>query len=171
MKNVEIKAKIKNLKTLLQFGKILAGREATIIKQHDTFYNAKKGRIKLRRLDAGQAELIFYDRPDVMGPKLCLFEKVNVHPEQLSSMEQLLDTTLGSLIEVKKMRHLFIIGQTRLHIDEVENLGDFMELEVCLEPGQTPEDGDYIAKELMDKLGIQEEDLINCAYADLLMKK
>ena len=69
---------------------------------------------------------------------------------------------------VRKERRLFLVGQTRIHLDRVDNLGDFVELEVVMEPTQTMEDGVDIAYRLMEALGISERDLIDCAYIDLL---
>lgn len=63
---------------------------------------------------------------------------------------------------------MFLIGQTRIHIDKVEDLGNFMELEVVLNQCQTFEDGQQIAKDLQSKLEVKDEDLIDCAYIDLL---
>lgn len=47
-------------------------------------------------------------------------------------MQVVLQRALNKTIEVKKRRLLFMIGQTRIHVDDVEGLGDFMELEVNL---------------------------------------
>lgn len=63
-----------------------------------------------------------------------------------------------------------MVDQTRIHIDSVQDLGNFMELEVVLRPEQTVEDGQVIAKDLQVKLGVKAEDLIDCAYVDLLEK-
>lgn len=64
-----------------------------------------------------------------------------------------------------------MIGQTRVHCDQVENLGDFAELEVVLEDDQSVEYGTKIAKELMTKLEIDDEkNLISGAYMDLILK-
>ncbi len=63
-----------------------------------------------------------------------------------------------------------MVGQTRVHCDHVEGLGDFMELEVQMRDGQTPEEGQQIAEETMKKLDVQKEDLIAGAYIDLLLK-
>lgn len=68
-------------------------------------------------------------------------------------------------------RVLFMVGQTRIHIDMVEDLGNFLELEVVLEAEQTLEDGKKIACDLQNKLGISEGDLIDCAYLDMLLNK
>jgi predicted adenylyl cyclase CyaB len=69
---------------------------------------------------------------------------------------------------MKKTRWLYMVGQTRVHCDTVEGLGDFAELEVVLEDNQSVEDGQLIADDLMEKLGIEKTKLIKCAYMDLL---
>jgi len=70
---------------------------------------------------------------------------------------------------VKKSRSLPLVGQTRAHLDDVDGLGHFMELEVVLEEGQSEREGEAIARDLMEKLGIDNEDLIASAYVDLLL--
>ncbi|ERL89322.1 uncharacterized protein LOC125502501 [Dendroctonus ponderosae] len=170
MPNVEIKAKVSNLSLLLERAEKLAGSEALVLKQHDTFYCTQKGRLKLRRLlDAnGEGELIHYNRPDTEGPKLSQFEKVTIGAQSLNGLHDVLTAALGARTDVRKVRRLFLVGQTRVHIDQVEGLGDFMELEVCLKEGQTVEEAKQVAQGLMDKLGIEKEDLISGAYADFL---
>ena len=78
---------------------------------------------------------------------------------------------LGVLGCVRKTRELFLVGQTRIHLDEVEGLGVFAELEVVLLDGQDPQDGVLIATDLMCELGIRDDDLIDGAYIDLLEKR
>jgi adenylate cyclase class IV len=74
------------------------------------------------------AELIFYDRPNGDGPKLSKYDKCSV-PDG-SQMVSVLSCALGVEGSVSKKRHLFMVGQTRVHFDYVEDLGNFMELEV-----------------------------------------
>ena len=70
-----------------------------------------------------------------------------------------------------KTRHLFMVGQTRVHCDKVEGLGDFMELEVVLSEGEDEAKGVEIANDLMAKLGVRQEDLISGAYMDMILAK
>jgi predicted adenylyl cyclase CyaB len=83
-------------------------------------------------------------------------------------MRQLLDAANGTLGVVKKQRLLYLIGQTRVHLDQVEELGYFVELEVVLEDRQATDDGIMIAQDLMKKLDIREDQLVDTAYFDLL---
>jgi len=79
-----------------------------------------------------------------------------------------LSAALGVVGVVRKRRTLYLIGPTRVHLDEVEGLGDFVELEVVLQPDQDVSDGVATAEDLMQKLGIRPTQLIEKAYIDLL---
>jgi adenylate cyclase class IV len=117
-------------------------------------------------LSPDHGELIFYRREDVAGTKQSHYLIAS-----LSSPDQLL-TALSAAYGVQqtviKTRVLLTVGQTRIHLDEVEGLGSFMELEVVLRENQPPEEGHRIARELMKALEIRESDLLEGAYADML---
>jgi predicted adenylyl cyclase CyaB len=63
---------------------------------------------------------------------------------------------------------LYKIGNARIHVDDVEGLGCFLEIEVVLNQGQTTEEGVAVAEAIMQKLGIDPADLVGEAYIDLL---
>jgi predicted adenylyl cyclase CyaB len=81
---------------------------------------------------------------------------------------EILTETLGRIGTVKKRRTLYLVGQTRVHLDEVEGLGRFIELEVVLRPGQSEAEGLVIAQELLKEFTIAPEDLISRPYFELL---
>jgi predicted adenylyl cyclase CyaB len=85
-------------------------------------------------------------------------------------MLEILSATLGSTRVVRKKRTLYMIGQTRVHLDEVEGLGDFIELEVVLRAGQSDEEGKNIADRLLAEFRIDSKHLIGEAYIDLLTR-
>ena len=110
--------------------------------------------------------MIFYSRPDSAVAKQSDYEITAVaDPESLLSV---LSQALGVTQTVVKTRVLYLVGQTRVHLDSVDGLGDFLELEVVLRPGQDAAQGEAIAADLMDRLGIRDEDLCTTAYADML---
>jgi len=84
------------------------------------------------------------------------------------ALKTALTNALGVRAVVRKQRTLYLVGQTRIHFDRVENLGEFIELEVVLTPGQTFAEGVEIAAKLMRQLEINEQDLVESAYVDLL---
>ncbi|XP_031828759.2 uncharacterized protein LOC116425324 [Nomia melanderi] len=170
MRNIEIKAKVNNPEHLISLTKELTDSDCTIIKQHDTFFKVAEGRLKLRQFEDGSGELLYYIRSNTLGPKLCNYQKTSLNPDACTGIRNILSASNGCIGIVKKTRKLYMIGQTRVHIDEVEGLGTFMELEVVLEDEQDMETGEKIAQDLMAKLNIKNEDLIANAYIDLLLK-
>ena len=72
---------------------------------------------------------------------------------------------------VRKKRLLFLVGRTRIHLDEVEGLGSYMELEIVLAEGDDQDGGEREAANLMQSLGITSGDLVSGAYFDLLEEK
>lgn len=167
-KNVEIKAQVRDLVALEIAAAKLSRSEGELLYQHDAFLRSPKGRLKLRWVN-GCGQLIYYERADEAGPKVSTFSIAPV--ADFDAMRETMAQGLGQLGEVKKRRKLFIVGQTRVHVDQVEGLGDFVELEVCMREGQTVSEGEQIAHELMGNLGISESDLITGAYTDLLAQQ
>jgi predicted adenylyl cyclase CyaB len=164
--NIEIKATVHDLEQLRAVVEKLCGQPGKVIQQHDVFFHVHSGRLKLRFLSEKKGELIYYQRLDTLGPKQSNYSITQTHdPAQLQST---LSQALGILGTVKKTRWLYKTGQTRVHLDRVEHLGDFMELEVVLRPDQMPEEGQDIAYDIMNQLQIQKKDLLACAYIDLL---
>ncbi|KAM4748938.1 uncharacterized protein WCC33_006347 [Rhinophrynus dorsalis] len=168
-RNVEVKARVHDWEHILQVCQQLSNCPGEFIKQRDVFFNSSHGRLKLRDFQDGQGQLIYYERPDLLGPKLSDYSISNT-PDPVG-LEGVLTQALGVRGSVVKQRFLFLVGQTRIHLDRVQNLGDFIELEVVLTESQTAQDGDLIAQHLMNSLGIQNDDLITGAYVDLLQRE
>ena len=164
--NIEIKAEVKDTKKLRALIEKLSEVPGTGISQEDTFFHTTRGRLKLRTLSPEHGELIYYERDDVSGPKRSNYLVYTTSDP--NSLKATLSASLGIRGVVRKQRSLYQVGQTRIHLDEVEGLGTFLELEVVLNPGQSEEKGATIAAELMAQLGIPESDLLEVAYIDLL---
>ena len=164
-RNIEIKARIRDLDRMKALVEPISHSECQVLVQEDVFFHCKHGRLKLRVFADGRGELIYYERSDAEGPKQSNYVISRV-PEP-DTLRQALTLALGVLGVVRKTRLLYLIGQTRIHLDTVEGLGTFLELEVVLRPDQTEEDGRAIADELANRLGIEEDDLISGAYVDL----
>jgi predicted adenylyl cyclase CyaB len=144
----------------------LATSAPVVLRQEDTFYHCPSGRLKLRVLSDVEGELIFYDRPNTDGPKTCEYLICpTTEPRNLASI---LGATMKIRGVVRKKRLLYMVGRTRVHIDEVDGLGSFLELEVVLQPDESMSSGEREAQELMRSLGIRKVDLVSVAYIDLL---
>ena len=165
--NIEIKARARNFEEIKARAESLSDTPMQVIRQEDTFFNTPQGRLKLRLL-GDHAELIYYTRPDQEGPKRSDYHITRSNdPENLKCV---LELACGIRGVVKKTRFLYLVGQTRVHLDNVDGLGQFMELEVVLEEGQGDLEGQKIAEDLMFALGVESTDLINGAYLDLIEK-
>ena len=165
LKNIEIKAKIRDYEKVKRLIEKLCPVPIRTEQQLDTFFNTPKGRLKLRESD-GQSAIIYYDRKDSFEPSQS--DIAISYTENSDTLKSVLSKSLGIRGIVNKNRILYKYEQTRIHLDDVKGLGKFLELEVVLKSNQTSKDGEIIAYELMNKFGIQKSDLIDVAYIDLL---
>ena len=163
---VEIKARCRDLdrarELISGWGAELLGRE----NQTDTFYNVPDGRLKLR-VSSAEKLLIGYHRPDQAGPKHCLVDLCPAeYPERL---DQVLSNRLGVRVVVRKDRERWLLGNVKFHLDRVENLGEFIEIEILGKRGvDSVESLHSVCEEYIHRLGIAPDDLVENAYADLL---
>jgi adenylate cyclase class IV len=165
-RNVEIKARIDNLEAVLPLALACADGPPEAIAQDDTFFACAVGRLKLRVFADGRGELIAYERPDANGPKTSDYAIAPVaDPDALRTT---LARALGIGGRVIKQRTLLRVGRTRVHLDRVEGLGDFLELEVVLRDGESADDGVAVAHDLLRRLRIDPGRLVPGAYVDLL---
>ena len=166
--NIEIKARVSDPAALLTRARKLTGAEPEIILQTDTFFHVETGRLKIREFADGTGELISYHRPDAEGPKTSSYAIVRT--TDAGALRDVLAAVLPVRGVVRKKRLLLRAGRTRIHLDDVEGLGSFMELEVVLAEGEDRDGGEREAADLMKKLGIMPDDLVRGAYIDLLEK-
>ena len=165
-RNIEIKARIGSVDALAGALAEFADDGPMAIAQDDTFFRCENGRLKLRSFDAARGELIFYQRADSLGPKESNYTIASTGAPD--AMREALTRALGATGRVRKARILFLVGRTRVHLDRVEGLGEFLELEVVLRDGEAMPSGIHEAHALMARLGVQQSQLIGAAYVDLL---
>ena len=168
-RNIEIKARIDSVQALLPTARALADGDATLIEQDDRFYSVPRGRLKLRRFADGSAELIHYHRADTVSARVSDYVRVPVPDPH--ALHEVLSRGLGDAGRVHKRRWLLMCGATRLHLDRVEGLGDFIEIEVVLRGDQSEDEGRGIAESLMQRLGLADAPRVAGAYRDLLAER
>jgi predicted adenylyl cyclase CyaB len=167
--NIEIKALLTNPAAANAVAARLSDTSPETIQQEDFFFACNRGRLKLRIFAPNREELIRYERSDVADARVSRYLIARTPDPQI--LNEILGATLGRIGVVKKTRVLYLIGQTRVHIDEVQGLGDFLELEVVLRPGQTELEGKSIVTALLAEFGIAQNELIAEAYVDLLARR
>ena len=167
-RNIEIKARIDSVETFALRVAAMADNGPVEILQDDTFFRCDGGRLKLRTLVCGAGDLIFYRRQDGHGPKELYFLRSRVaEPQRLI---EVLSASYGIVGRVQKTRQLFTLGRSRIHLDRVKDLGDFIEIEVALNDDELSDVGIQEAEQLMARLGVMASQLVDAAYVDLLPK-
>ena len=164
--NVELKARVVDLDRARQMAEQVAteylGREHQI----DTYFGCREGRLKLREIDGTTAHLIWYRRPDQTDEKVSAYSVFAVHqPEEL---RRALDAATGITKVVDKTREIFLYENVRIHLDEVQGLGSFLEFEAVLGPEHDKQSGEAKVKHLRQKFEIAVADLLANSYCDLL---
>ena len=168
-RNIEIKARAHDFEYQQAKVQEITAHASQYISQRDTFFAVKHGRLKLREFADGTGELIYYQRDDASGPRQSDYSISKTSSPK--TLKEIVAQVLPVVGQVIKQRWLYLVGQTRIHFDRVENLGEFIELEVVLEKQQRPSEGEHIAAEWMKKIEIAPEDLLGEAYVDLLNRK
>ncbi len=163
--NVEIKARCAGQEKIRQILKKGHADYKGLDHQIDTYFKVSNGRLKLREGNI-ENHLIYYEREDKAGPrkaKVTLFET-----EPKSPLKQILETSLGVLVVVDKKREIYYIGNVKFHLDLVEELGTFVEIEARGEPGEEGKLREQ-CEAYMTLFRIREEDLLKVSYSDLLL--
>ena len=168
-RNVEIKARLDSVEAIRPRVEALATQGPVEVAQDDTFFACDRGRLKLRAFAHDAGDLIFYRRPDQRGPKESFF--LVVPTAAPAALREVLSAAYGAAGRVRKHRTIYLVGRTRVHLDRVEGLGHFLELEVVLADGEPAEAGVEEAERLMGALGITRDQLVDSAYVDLLDRR
>jgi predicted adenylyl cyclase CyaB len=165
-RNIEIKARAEDIDALTAKVTAIADQGPIEIIQDDTFFACDTGRLKLRTFATGDGELIFYRRNNQTGPKESFYVRSPVCVPE--TMRDALSMAYGQAGRVQNCRTLFLVGRTRVHLDRVSGLGNFLELEVVLDEHEPLEAGVREAHELLAQLFVEPSQLIEGAYVDLL---
>ena len=165
--NVEIKARCADLERVRAILRERSARAAGTDHQVDTYFCVRDGRLKLRQGNI-ENSLIAYRRPDQSGPKT---SEVTLAPVvNGDELRMVLEWSLGVLVAVDKQREIYYIDNVKFHIDHVQGLGAFVEIEAC---GKKDADREPLlaqCREYMKLFGIGEGELVERSYSDLLLE-
>ncbi len=142
------------------------------MRQVDTYFVANEGRLKLREITAAdgsaRSELIGYRRNDELGTRWSTYTRVYLDAVATVGVREALECALGVLVAVDKRRRVGICRRTRIHLDEVERLGAFVELETVTEDANDSTAAAEL-EEVAGLLGLQGFPAIAGSYSDLLL--
>ncbi|HFB99950.1 MAG TPA: CYTH domain-containing protein [Phaeodactylibacter sp.] len=167
--NIEIKARCKNPDTIKKILEEQGADFRGIDHQIDTYFKVSNGRLKLREGNI-EHSLIQYHRPNQAGPKKS--DYILYHPQPNSSLKELLTKANGVLVVVDKFRSIYCIDNVKFHVDEVKDLGSFMEIEV-IDMEDSKDEKKLLAQcqHYMSLLDISDNDLIKNSYSDLILEQ
>lgn len=165
MRNIELKVRCEDLEEVQESALRLGANVAGVLEQTDLFFGAPQARLKLRLFGDGTGELIAYRRPDLPGARGSDYE---IHPTtDPDSLRRVLEAALELEGAVRKRRRLLLHRHTRIHLDEVDSLGDFVELETVIRE-QSEAEAHTELTEIATALGLSTLPPIPGAYLDLL---
>lgn len=167
--NIELKARTTDPGFVRQYLQNHNAAYKGLDEQTDTYFNSPNGRLKLREGNI-ENNLIYYERTNQAAAKSSLFQLVKV--EDAKGLKETLARSMGIKVVVKKKREIYYIDNVKFHIDEVPDLGSFIEIEAGniladLSKEQLKEQCDFYSKELR----IEDTDLIEVSYSDMLISK
>ena len=136
--------------------------------QTDTYFRVPRGRLKLREGTIENA-LIAYERPDEPSARACDVRLTELTPDAARALRELLEAALSVRVRVRKRREIYFADNVKLHLDQVDGLGTFVEIE-AQSRGGVPEPARLLAqaREWRARLGIEDADLEPRSYSDLL---
>jgi adenylate cyclase class IV len=175
MRNLEIKIQLTPERLELLVAAIAAdGIPLTVLDQVDTYFAVAQGRLKLREIapEAGEstAELIGYRRPDQSGPRWSTYQRLPLPLDTAAGLKQVLGSTVGQSVVVAKRRVVAIRGRSRIHLDQVDGLGAFLEIETVAGEGDDAAGIDHEMRATLEWLGVDPEREVSQegSYADLI---
>lgn len=168
MKNLEIKGKIENREEFQHLVEDSGAKYVETISQEDVYFHSKSGKLKLRIFSSSSSELIYYDRNEEQGKQRWSFW--DAYPlDDPRKLEKILSKSLGVRAVVIKERALYTYKNARIHLDRVKNLGEYFEIESRVV--DTEKQAAQTLEELIEKLEIYADNLMNCSYVDLIEKQ
>ena len=163
-RNIELKARLDSLDAVREIVRRIATRYEGHQQQRDTYFHCPTGRLKLREIDAQAAQLVWYARPDQEAAKASDYVLVPVsNPHTLKGA---LTAALGVRGVVRKRREVFLWDNVRIHLDEVDALGTFLELEAVVSEKIDDRAAHAQIEQLAAQLEISPSSLIKGSYGD-----
>ena len=164
-RTVEVKARVGDLGSVEERLKSSGAVKVGSFRQIDYYFHVPRGRLKLREVEGSEeVELIYYERADETGPRPCESTIIRLRKTDAEPLKRILPVK-GV---VKKVRTIYRLGPAELHLDDVEGVGQIVEVEIGLEGGLSEEKAVELARKMLGDLGVREEDLIPCSNIDLL---
>lgn len=169
MKNIELKVKVDNFSSVDLLLKKIKAQYVDSLRQIDTYYHCWHGRIKIREINNRQFELIYYNRQNVAGHKISVFQRLSIGKKNLHQLKSIYSSAFGEMIIIEKTRQLWLYKHTRIHLDRVKGLGNFLESETVCE-GINQRSAIAESRKIVEILQLNKYKRIKASYSDLMLK-
>jgi len=166
MKNIELKVQVNEFGKFRRLLRAMKAKPEGVLNQVDTYFNSKKGRMKIREMNHGSCQLIFYQRPNRLDDRVSNYEIIDLGKKRCATLKNILALTNNNRVVVKKKRELWIYKHTRIHLDQVDKFGKYLELETVqkkISEGQAKQEFNQIVNKLL--LGGYKK--IKSSYSDM----
>ena len=164
--NLELKARIASPAAARAHALGAGAAPSGTLVQHDTYFRVPRGRLKLRETSGAPAELIYYERDETAPERWSRYTRETVGDG--AGVRHVLEAAFGVLAVVRKRRDLYLLRDARIHVDEVEGLGSYLEFEVT--GGETPATAATM-RDLRAAFGVAADDILKCSYSDMILEK
>ena len=165
-RNIELKARLRDMAAARAVAESLADKPVELQTQIDTYFNCPQGRLKFREIEGRSAQLIWYDRADLAEAKGSDYRLVDVADGR--GLFAALTAALGIRSVVRKRRRIYWHRNVRIHLDEVDGAGSFLEFEAVIsDPAEEPASRQLV-DELARRFHLRPDDLLRGSYGDML---
>ncbi len=164
MRNVEFKAELRDRDLAVAACRRLGAVRIGALKQTDTYFNVADGKLKRRETAGEETEWILYHRPDKAGVRISDFTLYS----DAEALARYGERPLPVWIIVRKTRDLWMRGGVRIHLDDVETLGEYFELEALLSSRQNAARAQEEVASLRAQFQPVLGETISCGYSDLI---
>jgi len=165
-RNIEIKARIADVDSMRTAALALGAKPVAVEEQTDRYYELEGARrVKLRSVAGGRAEMIHYRRTEASGVRASDYE---VTPVRDGDAGACLVPKSVPLVVVRKRREILLLDNVRFHLDGVQGLGTFLELEAVVDAAHDEARCRAQVDEILEALGIASAQLLRASYSDLL---
>lgn len=170
MINLEIKVATQNLEAIKDKAIKIDAKNIATLFQIDTYFLVGKKRLKIRE-EKDTNYLVYYVRNNNEESKLSIYHIINAHKKLVPFIKKLLSFIFGIKVIIHKKRDLFMYKNTRIHFDDVENIGTYIELETVFNTSQ--KEGDLVTEHnfVINSLGLDTFEKIPNSYSDLIINK
>ena len=167
MHNVEFKAELRDYDLAKSICSAIGATEAEVLEQTDTYYKVPSGRLKKREQTGEVTEYIFYDRANKAEARLSHY----VIYDEPTARQRFATDSLPVLVVVRKSRLLYLTGNVRIHLDRVDGLGDYLEIEAIVSRAHNVRDCHEKVHELKSKLQPALGEMLSVSYSDMLLSE